>query len=266
MSRLRYVKSPEELKRSRESNPEFLESRVRSIRVVYETDAPIAAALLPRPLEPDARPEICVTFSHVAMKITPEFTFEIGSAIVGVRARYDGAEGLYLVTMPMTTEQAVIGGRETYGEPKKIAQIDFTREGDRVAASVARMGITYLEAQGGLGAALPPRRFTEVAYCFKAQPSCDPDRALDADPLLVRLEWRHDHTAVHRVEGGELLLRESPFDPVADVPVRRLVTFEYEEGTTESNGRVLRSVPGDWLLPFLHQRYDEPATQGIEVG
>jgi hypothetical protein len=87
MSRLRYVKSPEELKRSRESNPEFLESRVRSIRVVYETDAPIAAALLPRPLEPDARPEICVTFSHVAMKITPEFTFEIGSAIVGVRAR-----------------------------------------------------------------------------------------------------------------------------------------------------------------------------------
>ena len=180
-------------------------------------------------------------------------------------SRHDGAEGIYLVTMPMTTEQAVIGGRETYGEPKKIAQVDFTRDGDRVSATVARMGITYLEAQGSLGASLPPRRFSEVAYCFKALPSCEPDRALDADPLLVRLEWRHDHSAVHRVEGGELILRESPFDPVVDLPVRRLVTFEYEEGTTESNGRVLRSVPGDWLLPFLHQRYDEPATQGIEV-
>jgi acetoacetate decarboxylase len=265
MSHLRYVKSPDEIKRSRETNPEFLESHVRSLRVVYETDAAVAAALVPRPLEPFERPEVCVTFSHVAMKITPEFTFEIGSAVFGVRTRYDGDEGIYLITMPMTTEQAVIGGRETFGEPKKIAQIDFSRDGDRVTATVERMGTVYLEARGRLGASLPPRRFTEAAYCFKALPSCEPERDLDADPLLVRLEWRHDHTAVHRVDDGELLLRESPFDPVADLPLRRLVTFEYEEGTTESNGRVLRSVPGEWLLPFLHQRYDEPATQGIEI-
>jgi hypothetical protein len=36
-------------------------------------------------------------------------------------------------------------------------------------------------------------------------------------------------------------------------------------GQTESNGRVLRPVPGAWLRPFLHQRYDDPAAQGIEV-
>ena len=67
------------------------------------------------------------------------------------------------------------------------------------------------------------------------------------------------------MDGGALVLGESPFDPVADVPVRRLVRCEYEEGTTQSNGRVLRSVPGDWFLPFLHDRYDDASGVGIEV-
>ena len=61
------------------------------------------------------------------------------------------------------------------------------------------------------------------------------------------------------------LLRDSPFDPVADLPVKRIVRMEYEEGSTESNGRVLRTIPGDWLLPFLHGRYDQPGVQGIEI-
>jgi acetoacetate decarboxylase len=96
-------------------------------------------------------------------------------------------------------------------------------------------------------------------------PSCEKGRDFDADPLLVRLEWRHQHETAHAVEDGEVILRESPLDPVIDLPVRRLVKMEYEEGSTESNGTVLRSVPGEWLLPFLHQRYDDPAAEGIEI-
>ena len=90
-------------------------------------------------------------------------------------------------------------------------------------------------------------------------------RELLGDPLLVRLEWKHDQSEAHTIEDGELTLGNSPFDPVADLPVRRLVRMEYEKGKTESNGTVLRSIPGDWLLPFLHQRYDDPAAEGIEV-
>ena len=61
------------------------------------------------------------------------------------------------------------------------------------------------------------------------------------------------------------MLGESPMDPVADVPVRRLIRMEYEEGGTESNGTVLRSTPGDWLVPFLHQRYDDTSGDGIDL-
>jgi acetoacetate decarboxylase len=264
MARLRYVKTLEQVKQAAEANPEFLESSVRSIRTVYETDPAVAAALVPRPLETSARPEVCATFSHVEMHISPELTIEIGSAVFGVKATYDGIEGIYLITMPMTTEQAVIGGRETYGEPKKIAAIDFQKQGDEVSAVVTRMGVPYLEARGRVGASRGPREFTEYGYCFKALPACEKGGGFDGDPLLVRLEWKHQHTLSAPVE-GELELRESPFDPVADVPVRRLISMEYEEGTAESNGRVLRPVPGEWILPFLHQRYDDPSAVGIEV-
>jgi acetoacetate decarboxylase len=265
MGRLRYVKTLEQVKRSREENPEFLNSSVQSIRCVYETDPALAAAVVPKPLEPTARPEVCVTFSQVSIHLNPELSIEIGSGVFGVKVTYDDVEGIYLITMPMTTEQAVVPGRETYGEPKKLAEIDFQRQGDRVAATVSRMGIPYLAAQGTLKQALGPRQFTEYGYCYKALPSCEKERAFDGEPLLVRLEWKHDQSEVHALE-GELVLRDSPFDPVADLPLRRLVRMEYERGRTESSGKVLRSVPDDWLLPFLHQRYDDPATQGIEVG
>ena len=264
MSILRYVKTTAQIAAAHESNPEFLNSRVRSIRCVYETDPKIAAALVPQPLKPTARPEVCVTLSHVAMQITPEFTFEIGSAVFGVKTTYEGVEGIYIITMPMTAEAAVVGGRETFGEPKKIADIKFKRDGERVTASVTRMGMTYLSAEGTIGAAIKPREFTEHAYCYKAFPSCEQGKAFDYDPLLVRLEWRQKHDVVHALE-GTLKLGDSPLDPVADVPLRKLVKLEYEEGTTQSNGKVLRSVPGDWILPFLHGRYDDTSGQGIEV-
>ena len=99
---------------------------------------------------------------------------------------------------------------------------------------------------------------------MKALPACEKGKGVDGEPLLVRLEWRHRHTLSHRVD-GELVLRESPFDPVADLPVRRLVRMEYEEGSTESNGRVLRPLPAEWLLPVLHQRYDDPRHPGVEI-
>ncbi len=264
MARLRYAKNAEQVKQAASANPEFLESSVRSIRAVYETDPAVVAAVIPQPLKPTDRPEVCVTFSHVAIHISPELTIEIGSAIFGVKAFHDGVEGIYLITMPMTTEQAVVPGRETYGEPKKIAQIEFHKEGDRVKASVSRMGLTYLEAEGDLGEAIGPREFVEHAYCFKAFPSCEKGRDFDQEPLLVRLEWRHQHENAWRLD-GQLRLGESPFDPVADLPVRRMLRLEYEEGHTESNGQVLRAVPGEWLHAFLHQRYDDPAHPGIEV-
>jgi acetoacetate decarboxylase len=265
MARVRWLKTLEQVKRDAERSPEFLSSRMRSLRVVYETDPALAAAVVPRPLVALPRGEVCVTFSHVAMQISPEASFEIGSAVFGVRARHEGDEGIWLLSMPMTSEQAVIGGRETWGEPKKLAAIEVRCEGDAVSATVSRMGIPYLAAAGRLGGDVGPRAFVEHGFCVKALPACAKVAGLDGEPLLVRLDWRHRHERVRRVEGGMLTLRESPFDPVADLPVRRLLRMEWEEGMVESGGSVVRTLPAEWVLPVLHQRYDDPGAEGVEI-
>jgi acetoacetate decarboxylase len=256
MSKIRYVKNAEDLRLAAQFNPEFLPSSLRQIRAVYETDADIVAAVLPPPLAAGERPEVGVTISQVAVHLAPGFDVSIGAAIFGVRAVHDGTEGLYMITMPMTTEGAVVGGRETYGEPKKLAEIAFDWDGEVMSAAVTRHGVAYLELKGTAGEPLGAREFTEYAYCFKCLPALDRSKALEFDPLLVRLEWHHAMRTVRRM-AGTVILRESMFDPVADLPVRRLVSMTYEEGSTRSSGKVLRSVPAASLLPFVHQRYDD---------
>jgi acetoacetate decarboxylase len=256
MGKLRYVKNAEDLRLAAQFNPEFLPSSLRQIRAVYETDADIVAAVLPPPLTPGERPEVGVTISQVAIHLAPGFDVSIGAAIFGVRAVHEGTEGLYMITMPMTTEAAVVGGRETYGEPKKLAEMAFDFDGEAMSAAVTRHGVAYLELKGTAGDALGGREFTEYAYCFKCLPALDRTKALEFDPLLVRLEWHHTLHTVRRLAGA-VILRESMFDPVADLPVRRLVSMTYEEGSTRSSGKVLRSVPAAQLLPFVHQRYDD---------
>ena len=120
MARLRYVKDGSS-NGSTQGGGSKIRHSVQSLRVLYETEPEIAKALLPRPLEPAASPEIFVQFANVAMHFSEDRTVEIGAATVGVACSYEGRAGYYVLAMPMEGEFVVIGGRERYGEPKKIA-------------------------------------------------------------------------------------------------------------------------------------------------
>jgi acetoacetate decarboxylase len=267
MGRVRFVKSMRDLERGGEPGAEgagATRQALRSIRCVYETDAEAAQAVVPKPLEASVEAEVCVSLSCLSVEVSPEVVVEIRSARFGVRVDYDDKPGWYVLAAPMNSQQAVLTRRERFGEPAKLAEIEFDAHGESIAASVERMGVRYLGVTGRRADAIAPREETEHGYCFKAFPSCEPGKGFDQDPRLVRLEWRHDYERIWRIE-GRLELRDSPFDPVADLPVRRLVQLELVEGTVQSTGRVLRPVPGDWLLPFMHQRYDEPSVDGVEI-
>lgn len=259
MTRLRYVK---DLAASAAPSSSAVRHAVRSIRARYETDPAVAAALLPRPLTPAERPEIFVQFADLTMHLPGDRVMKLGAATVGVACTFEGAPGCYVLAMPMEGEFVVIGGREKYGEPKKIAQTHFELEGDRVRARVRRKGIDFLELGGRIaepnGA---PLSFTEHFYCFKALPAAQPEKGVnggfDGDVLLTRLVWERNYTSRRAILDGEVIVRESPYDPLADVPVRRLVSMEFVEGATRTSGEVVRAVPGEWFAPFLCQRYDD---------
>src|SRR6266516_4619641 len=100
MGRIRYGARTEEELRNREVEATSVGAWATTLTAIYETDT-----------------EGLPTF---------------GAATVAVSAGHEGTDGDYALVMPMTTEQSVIGGRETFGEPKKLAAVTLTREGDSV--------------------------------------------------------------------------------------------------------------------------------------
>lgn len=265
MARLRYVRNDTSLAQAQGKKAgAVLNSTVRSVRAVYETDPEIVVALLPKPLTPFERPEIYVQFAHVAMHVSEEKTVTIGAATVAVHCYYKGRKGGYVLAMPMEGEFVVISGREVFGEPKKIGAVNFDVDGDSFKVAVTRHDIPFLEIRGRIGAAKGPRQNTEHFFCHKALPAIDRGPGFDGDVFLTQLNWERNYSNVSACD-GEIILRESSYDPLVDVPVRRIVSMEYAEGTTNTSGEILEKIPGEWLKHHIHQRYDDGLDAGIEL-
>lgn len=228
----------------------------RAVTVVFETDPDAIAQVLPRPLEPaaaTARLRIAVVDMGTGL---PTF----GAGWFGVRARHGDIEGEYPLFMPMSTEQATTGGRETFGEPKKIAQLALDVDGDTLSATVARMGSSVAEVSGTLGDEQPGYEIDKLDFYFKLLP--DPSgEGLERDPALVYCR-RHETARVVRPVTGECKLLEAPLDPIADFPIGRILTFEYAEITSSQVGEIVERVPAAWLVPYMHQRYDDLSVLG----
>lgn len=248
--RNRWVMTSDEVRavERRYSDPKGSPFVACSVQVFYETDPDAAAEVLPPPLQPANAPEVWVSVGHM-----PEI--DLGVAQVAVRCRHGDEDGWYCLHLPMTTEAAVIGGRERYGENKKVADIRFEREGGHIEASVTRYGTTYLEVSADVAERLePPEQEVVPHYYFKYSLAAD-GSGYDFEPLLIRSEHTRVPTVLERVE-AKLVLRDSGTDPVADLPVERLGGSFYTERTATARARAVAQVDGEAFLPFVYQRYD----------
>lgn len=224
----------------------------KTLVAFYETDPEIIAAVLPPPLVPTDEPLVRVNVAQVDF---PNSDFTLGAGVFSVQCRHGDEVGLYDLLMVMTSEQAVIGGREIYGEPKKIGDVRLERDGDELVGSMSRMGVTFIELRGTAVEPLPLTGTTErVSFYLKFL--LDPEGGgFDSDPSLVHCHRTEDSRVAERVE-GEIILRDSDADPVVDLPVRRIVSMRYSENNTTQRGVIVEKVDGDLILPYAHQRYD----------
>ncbi|HUC04745.1 MAG TPA: acetoacetate decarboxylase family protein [Acidimicrobiales bacterium] len=230
-----------------------------AVTAVYETDPEVVAAVLPPPLEPGPAPLVRITITRVQMPGYPTF----GAGWIGVQARHGDRVGEYPILMPMTTEQATVGGREVNGEPKKLAEVEVQRQGSRVEGRIARMGFTLCEIVGSAVEDRDNYELEKTDFWFKLSPSPEAPGVLDQDPLLVYGE-KTERTRVHQRVEGELIVKESPLDPIADLVVRRVVDLNWTERASTQVGRIIGPVPRADLVPFLHQRYDDLSVLGAK--
>ncbi len=255
---VRYGPRPVELRRNREIEATSAEIWSEALTAVWETDPDVIAAVLPPPLEPVAgEPLVRCTITTVQMPMGSAF----GAGWLGVRARHGDVLGEYPIFMPMTTEQSVIGGRETYGEPKKIADVRSTRSDDgAVEGVIARMGFTLIEIRGRVNETREQYEREKRDFWFKFLPAANGD-GLEDDGWLVYGN-KTEKTRVHEGVDGEVILKDSPLDPIADLVVRKMVDINWTERASTQVGVTMGRVPAATLLPYVHQRYDDLSVLG----
>jgi acetoacetate decarboxylase len=253
----RYVKSADEIRDllQRHAEPAFLDRR--GLAIQFETDPEFVRAILPPPLAPAERPLASVGLSSFgASNCVGPFD---GGAIT-VRCRYGDLEGQYCITMPMSTDTAVIYGRELYAEPKKLAAVTVAREGGRAQATVTRMGVTTITLAAELAEPVAEGTSEVNNFYFKYTIRAD-GTGLDHDPLLVCV--RTTSTIRNAMRGaGTIQFAESRHDPVGDIPIVQVLGAIWSEGDTYTHGRTLTSVPADAFLPYAFGKMDDLTALG----
>ena len=187
------------------------------LEVVYLTDPDIHAAVLPPPLTAPREPRVRVHFTRI--EVDGHVHEIVGSFLLD--AMYGDTLGQFCAVMPIDLETAVTPSRETYGEPKKLAQMEFAREGDHVKASMARQGVTFIEVVGDVTGEMPvPAPYEVVQFWYKFLPAAS-GVGFDAGPFLITLHQTVKAQTCETIE-GKLVLRDLPGTPVADVPILEL--------------------------------------------
>ncbi|MFJ4789789.1 acetoacetate decarboxylase family protein [Streptomyces sp. NPDC088794] len=253
MARVRYgARTEAEIAAARTASAKLPDIWSTGVVALWESDPDAVAAVLPPPLKPTGRPLVRVNISKVQLPGYP-----LGAGSFAVAAAHDGVEGWYPLVMPMTHERALTGGREVFGEPKKLGEVVVDREGLMVRASLARHGIAFVEVRGAVTERLPlPEPSRKTDFYFKFLPAVD-GSGFDTEPVLVHCVRHEKVRKLERIT-GDVVLRESMYDPVADLPVRRLVEITLGEKTSDQRGKVVERVDAQALLPYIHQRYDDP--------
>lgn len=203
------------------------------LRIDYPTDPKRIAALLPPGIEPADTPFVRLSIYNVPVSDEPEY-----GIVVKVDASYRGTKGGYALAYGIDQESAVYISKDTNGQPKFLAEIEYFRNGDVVRARCTHHGYTFLEFKGRTtGPASLPDAFTDRDYWIKVSRAVGfAEKSYDFPPHVVVV--KADYEPIHRMDvAGELRLLESPWDPIAELlPIRGAVRAQLtlDRGTARS--------------------------------
>lgn len=234
----------------------------------YLTDPDIVAKILPKPLKPDVEP---LVLAYIADFPKTNFGCSYREGAILIRAVHRGRIGYYCIFMPVDDDMAMIYGRELYGYPKKMGNISLENTPSYIKGSAGRKGVESLRIE------LKPNRTIETGeieqalgqsdqragragwdvtmYLFKHFLSPD-GKGFDYIPRLVRQIVRFNPREDLVTGEGKITLVSSSFDPVGEVPVRKLVSCFY--GTWDNTMMPGKVISRTWnIFRFLpHAFYD----------
>jgi acetoacetate decarboxylase len=224
-----------------------------SLEVVYRTDPDALAAVLPPPLQPPAEPRVHVRITDIDLTFG-EYRHKELVGYFAVDAIYDGEAGEYPLLIPIDLEHAIAISRERFGEPKKLADIELTRDGNHVEGRITRDGVTFIEVVGDVTESLPVADpYPARQFWIKFLPAVSGE-GFDAGPFLVKLEQMRTPISSERID-GKLELRDVATAPVVDLPVLELESINWTVRSSANTPSIVAELDGLAFEPFVAVRY-----------
>jgi acetoacetate decarboxylase len=227
---------------------------VNMVYVMFATTMETIERILPAPLEPA---DTLVSYAFIAEYQRTNFIPPYNEAGVFIPCQYKGEAGAYCVAMPVTTDIAMIGGREVYGYPKKIAEsITLTKNGNEVHGKCVRNGFTIIEINGVMSDVTDPPGESPPHFLIK---SILDEKAVGAreNPFLVRQANISEFDKME-IGDGTLTFGESKYDYISEIPVVQVMAITYmEKGTIiMPPGKVVTEIDAKEYTPYHGIKYD----------
>ena len=190
------------------------------LTLAYRTDPARIKELLPPGIEPGAEPNVRITIYNFPVPDVPEY-----GVVTAVDASYQGVEGEYTLGYGIDQESAIFISQETNGQPKYPCQVIYYRMMNQVRARCIHQGYTFIEFAGeSTGKDSPQEEFTQNEWWIKSSRAVSvggPATGYDFPPRVVHVKSRYG-TARREEVKGDLLLRDSPWDPLASrLPMKK---------------------------------------------
>lgn len=260
-----FVKTFQEIAKNRKETFDFYGAEM--LAVFWETKREIIAGLLPEPLKPAEKP---YAMAFIADYPSTNFTEPYRESALFIRALFNGEEGNYCLSMPVTDDMALIGGREYFGFPKKIGSVSITKNGETAGGWTERHGIRFMEIKakltgvlndpGSMGSIMNLYNQRDgalgaVTYNFKFFPA--PERnGFDYNPRLVKQETLFRAKKFEYGE-AEILFNHSDYDPWHEVEVVRMLGAFYTVGDNSMlPGSVIAETDPMKFAPYAYYKSD----------
>jgi acetoacetate decarboxylase len=260
-----FVQSWENVAKIVESRQEFNFYDAEMLTVMWETKPEIIKRLLPAPLVASAKP---IVTAFVAYYPKTSFGPAYYEGALFLRASYEGIEGNYCLAMPVTGDLAMAAGREVFGYPKKIADIQLKRNGNAMEASLERHGLCFFKLSVKLTGTPNTNEFTDMiigasseegTVCYNVKHFFDSGGSgFDYNPRLIR-ERVILRPKSAEIGEAEVELSNSEYDPWAEVEVVRILGAAYAVGdNTMLKGDVVAELDPMTFAPYAFLKWDSP--------
>lgn len=249
------VRSKDEIKkRYKQYEKGYQLLNVKLLYAMFSTTMETVERLLPPPLEPGDT-LVCVAF--VAEYQRTNFIPPYNEAAVFIPCQYKGEAGRYCVAMPVTTDIAMIGGREVYGYPKKIAEkIFIERVGNEVHGLCVRHDVPIIEIKGTLTEELEAREAPGPSFVIKSMLD-EKGVGVAKNPILIR---NVNPSEFDKIEIGEgtLTFGESKYDYIHEIHIDQVMAIMFmEDGKiTMPPGEILAEIDSEEYAPYHSIKYD----------